>query len=98
MPPGPSISEARQRLRPGEHLLTYRLSGSDAASFTVDSASGQLRTRPGVTYDFETKSRYSVTVEAEDEQGGRATVTVTVELTKASGRTHPTSRRSRPRP
>ena len=35
---------------------------------------------PGVDYDFETKSRYSVTVEAEDEQGGRRTVSVTIEL------------------
>ncbi len=61
--------------------LTYRLSGRDASSFTLDETNGQLRTRPGVAYDFETQSRYSVTVEAEDEQGGRTTVTVTIELT-----------------
>ena len=66
---------------PENTSLTYRLlSGRDAESFTLDETSGQLRTRSGVDYDYETKSRYSVTVEAEDEQGGRTTVTVTVEL------------------
>ena len=60
--------------------ITYRLSGRDASSFALDGNSGQLRTRDGVDYDFETQSRYSVTVEAEDEQGGLRTVTVTIDL------------------
>ena len=31
--------------------LTYTLEGADAASFDIVSTSGQIRTRPGVTYD-----------------------------------------------
>ena len=65
---------------PENTALTYRLSGGDASSFTLDETNGQLRTRPGVAYDFETQSRYSVTVEATDEPGGGTTVTVTIEL------------------
>ena len=33
--------------------LTYSLEGRDASSFTIISGSGQLRTRSGVTYDYE---------------------------------------------
>ena len=65
---------------PENTALTYRLAGGDASSFTLDETNGQLRTRPGVAYDFETRSRYSVTVEATDEPGGGTTVTVTIEL------------------
>ena len=42
--------------------FTYSLEGRDASAFTVQSNSGQLRTRSGVTYDYETKDTYSVTV------------------------------------
>ena len=66
---------------PENTSLTYGLSGRDADSFTLDETSGQLRTRSGVDYDYETKSRYSVTVEAEDEQGGRTSIGVTIDLT-----------------
>ena len=65
---------------PENTALTYRLAGGDAGSFTLDETNSQLRTRPGVAYDFETRSRYSVTVEATDEPGGGTTVTVTIEL------------------
>ena len=36
------------------------LSGTDAASFAIGSSTGQLTTKSGVTYDYETKQRYSV--------------------------------------
>ena len=61
--------------------MSYSLSGTDANSFTIDTNNGQLRTRTGVDYNFERKNRYSVTVEAQDEQGGRATITVTIDIT-----------------
>ena len=44
--------------------LTYALGGTDAASFTIDSATGQLRTRAAL--DHETKDRYGVTVSVSD--------------------------------
>ena len=61
--------------------LTYRLSGSDAGSFTINSSNGQLRTRSGVTYNYEDRDRYEVTVEADDGHGGNAFIDVTIHLT-----------------
>ena len=58
--------------------LTYRLSGDDADSFTLNTSNGQLRTRSGVTYDYEDKDRYSVTVEADDRRGAAASIDVTI--------------------
>ncbi len=80
-PPNRNIGTPVRATDPELSPITYRLAGRDADSFTLDETRGQLRTRPGVTYDFETRSRYSVTVEATDEPGGRATITVTIELT-----------------
>ena len=50
--------------------LTYSLSGTDAASFAIDSGTGQLRTRAALNY--EVKSSYSVTIgvtDGKDAQG-----------------------------
>ena len=58
--------------------LTYTLEGVDADSFGIDSASGQIQTKSGVTYDHEVKSSYSVTVKADDNNGGTATIDVTI--------------------
>ena len=60
--------------------MTYSLTRGDTESFGVDTNTGQLRTATGVDYDFETKNRYSVTVEGRDEQDGRATITVTINV------------------
>ncbi len=56
--------------------LTYFLSGTDAASFEIDSSSGQLRTR--TVLDFETQQSYLVDVTATDPSGGFGEVTVTI--------------------
>ncbi len=61
--------------------LTYSLEGRDARAFTIISGSGQLRTRSGVTYDYETKNSYSLTVRVQDSKGGSATIAVTITLT-----------------
>ena len=61
--------------------LTYTLEGMDASSFSIVSTSGQIRTRPGVTYDYETTPSYTVIVKADDGNGGTDTVTVTIDLT-----------------
>ena len=57
---------------------TYTLEGADADSFDIDSASGQIQTKSGVTYDHESKSSYSVTVKADDNNGGTAAIDVTI--------------------
>ena len=59
--------------------LTYSLSGTDAASFAVDSGSGQLRTRAAL--DYETRTTYAVTVVVSDGQGGSARQAVTLSVT-----------------
>ncbi|MDE0647365.1 MAG: hypothetical protein OXI08_04825, partial [Cyanobacteria bacterium MAG IRC4_bin_6] len=63
--------------------LTYTLGGADADSFQFDGATRQITTREGVTYDNEVKSVYRVTVTAADNNGGRATVRVTITVLDA---------------
>ena len=62
--------------------LTYTLegTGTDKDSFTIDNT-GQIKTVLGVTYDYEAKSSYSVTVKADDSKGGTDTIDVTITLT-----------------
>ena len=64
--------------------LTYSLEGTDAGSFALVPATGQLQTRSGVVYDYEVKNRYEVTVRVSDGQGGSATIAVTINLTDVS--------------
>ena len=60
--------------------LTYSLEGTDAAKFTVNSSSGQIRTKAGERYDREAKASYAVRVKADDGMGGADTVAVTITL------------------
>ncbi|MCY3647902.1 MAG: cadherin domain-containing protein [Chloroflexi bacterium] len=46
--------------------LTYSLSGTDASSFTIDAGTGQIKTKNGITYNFESRFFYSVTVHVRD--------------------------------
>ena len=47
--------------------LTYSLDGPGKDSFTITSA-GQIRTKSGVTYNYESRKSYSVTVKVDDGQ------------------------------
>ena len=61
--------------------LTYSLDGTDAGSFTIDGSSGQIRTRRGEPYDYETKDTYHVIVKADDGQdSGTAAIPVTIKV------------------
>ena len=62
--------------------LTYTLGGTDAASFAIVEATGQLQTR--VALDAATKSSYTVTVTATDTLGATDTITVTITVTATS--------------
>ncbi len=62
-----------------DDTLTYTLSGTDAASFTIDSSSGQIQTSSALNY--ETKSSYSVIVTATDPGGLSDTINVTISIT-----------------
>ena len=59
--------------------LTYTLGGTDAASFAIDSDTGQLMTLAAL--DYETKATYSVTVAASDSEGASDMITVTITVT-----------------
>ena len=69
--------------------LTYTLSGSDSASFTIDANTGQLRLAQDTTLDYERKRTYRFTVTVSDgaDQNGDDdndmvddTITVTVNV------------------
>ena len=58
--------------------LTYSLSGTDAGSFRIGRISGQIRTFDSL--NFETKNSYSVTVTADDDNGGTDSIDVTINV------------------
>ena len=61
--------------------LAYRLHGPDANSFDLQASTGQIRTKRGVVYDFETKPTLNVTVTVSDGQGGTDATAVTISVT-----------------
>ena len=61
-----------------QDTLVYSLSGTDAASFDIDSTNGQIKTKAAL--DYETKKSYRVTVKALDPSGASATMTVTINV------------------
>ena len=70
--------------------LTYSLSGTDASSFSIDSATGQIKVGSGTTLDFESSTTsYSVTVGVSDLKDSSDTadtvvddtITVTISVT-----------------
>ena len=79
-PAGTNVGDPVTAMDDDGDTLTYTLEGTDAASFDIDSESGQIQTKSGVTYDYETKEGYSVTVKADDGRGGIDTVAVTINL------------------
>ena len=48
--------------------LEYSMSGPDASSFNILGGSGQIFLKSGITYNYESKSSYSVTVSVSDEK------------------------------
>lgn len=66
---------------PEDDTLTYTLHGADAATFAVDSSTGQLEVAAGTTIGA-AGSSYSVTVIATDPSGAAATLSVTVNVTR----------------
>ena len=58
--------------------LIYSLLGNDAASFGIDSSTGQLKKKAAL--DRATKDSYSVTVRADDSYGGSVIISVTISV------------------
>ena len=79
-PTGTSVGDPVTATDDDGDTLTYTLEGTDAASFDIDSSTGQIQTKSGVTYDHEAKSSYSVIVKADDSNGGTDTIAVTINV------------------
>ena len=67
-------------------ILTYSLSGPDAASFTIEQAGGnnvggEIKVKAGTKLDHETKPTHMVTVTATDPGGLSASIDVTITVT-----------------
>ena len=58
--------------------VTYTLAGTDAASFDIDAATGQLQAKAAL--DYETRSSYEVTVTATNSEGS-VDIMVTIDVT-----------------
>ena len=76
---GQNIGTAVAATDADNDTLTYILGGTDAASFSIVSTSGQLQTSAAL--DYETKSSYTVTVSVSDGNGGSDSITVTINIT-----------------
>lgn len=63
-------------------ILRYALEGTDAASFEIDSGTGQLKTKAALNY--EEKNAYTVTVKASDPSNETDTVSVTINVTNVN--------------
>ena len=68
---------------PTPDTLTYSLEGPDAGSFSIDSASGQIKVKDPL--DYEAKASYSVTVKVVDSTSSQASKNVTMFLTSTQG-------------
>ena len=68
---------------PGD-TLTYSLEGADADKFEIVETSGQIRTKVGLSYNYEATTSYDVTVKADDGNGGSDTITVTLTVTNVT--------------
>ena len=76
---GANVGAAVTAMDADGDTLTYALGGTDAASFAIDPATGQLMTLAAL--DFETKPTYSVTVTASDSGGLSDSIDVTITVT-----------------
>ena len=83
--PGENIGDPVTATDPDTgNTLTYSLDATGAVSFDIDSTSGQIKTKSGVTYDHETVPTYPVTVTATDNHGDSDTIAVTITVTDAN--------------
>ena len=82
-PAGENIRGPVTATDPDRDSLAYSLEGTDAVSFYIDPATGQIQTSGPLNH--EEKPSHSVTVKADDARGGMATVSVTINVTDVPG-------------
>ena len=76
---GMNIGDPVTAMDADDDTLIYALGGTDAASFGINAATGQLMTKAAL--DYETKDTYSVTVTASDSGGLSDSIDVTITVT-----------------
>ena len=80
--PGDPLGEPVSATHPDDLEISYSVSGADAAWFSVDEATGQLRMKEGMTP--ETGNSYTVNITATDSAGIGAIIIVVVNVTEAA--------------
>ena len=80
--PGDAVGDPVSATHPDELEITYSLSGTDAASFTVDEETGQISMKEGM--DLTLGMTYTVNLTATDSAGFGAIIIVMIEVTEAS--------------
>ncbi len=84
---GVDIGSAVSATDADNDTLTYTLGGTDAASFSIDNTSGQLRTKASL--DYESKASYSVIVSVSDGNSGSDSIDVSISVTDADENSAP---------
>ena len=79
---GGPVGEPVTATHPDDLELTYSLSGTDAALFTVDEETGQIRVREGT--ELTIGRTYTMNLTATDSAGFGTIIIVTIEVTEAS--------------
>ena len=85
--PGTAVGPPVVAGDPDGDTLTDALFGEDAAAFTIDEATGQIRTKAGVDYDYLTRSTYEMGVAASDTNGNVGRIGVLIRLTDSGALT-----------
>ena len=80
--PGDAVGDPVLATHPEDLEILYSLSGTDAASFTVDEETGQIQVRAGVALDQ--GQTYTVNLTATDISGTGALIIVVINVTEAT--------------
>ena len=85
---GDAVGDPVGATHPDDLEITYALSGTNAASFSVDAETGQVRVKEGVNLTL--GQTYTVNLTATDSSGVGAIIIVVISVTEAPH--HPTTR------
>ena len=81
--PGDAVGDPVGATHPQDSAITYSLSGTDAARFTVDEETGQIRLGQAVTLAL--GQTYTVNLTATDSSGTGAIIIVVIEVAEGVG-------------
>ncbi len=88
-PAGTNVGSPVSASDPDGDTLTYTFGGTDAGKFDFNSSNQQISLKSGTTLDYETKTSYSVYVNADD-GFDNVTATVTINVTDVTAPGKPT--------